>query len=70
MSYLLTNRSLLEVTKTVTYKGHKIEQTESPIQIFFVVDGNLKTAYWSIADCKRAINGQQLVSLPVDIAHI
>ena len=67
----MANRiSLLTVVKTLTYKGHVIEQTESPIQIFFVVDGNRQAAYWSVADCKRFINKQQLVSLPVDIRHI
>ena len=62
--------SLLTITSTSTYKGHTIEKTESPIQIFFVVDGNRAAAFWSISDCKRSINGQQTNSLPVDIRRI
>ena len=62
--------SLLTITSSRTYKGHTIEVTESPIQIFFVVDGNRAAALWSLADAKRSINDQPLVSLPVDIRHI
>lgn len=62
--------SLLTITSSRAYKGHTIEVAESPIQIFFVVDGNRAAALWSIADAKRSINGQPLVSLPVDIRHI
>lgn len=57
------------VTAEIAYKGHKIETTESPIQIVYVVDGDRERAYWSIADAKRAINGQELKSVPVDIRH-
>lgn len=46
-----------QITGIVNYKGHKIETTESPLQIVYVVDGNRKSAYWSMADAKRAING-------------
>lgn len=59
--------SFLTITASQSYKGHTIERTETPVQIFFVVDGNLAAALWSVADAKRSINGQQLVSLPVDI---
>lgn len=62
--------SLLTTTREISYKGHKIEQVESPVQIFFTVDGCLTTAYWSIADAKRAINGVLTKSQPVDISHI
>lgn len=53
----------------MAYKGHTIETTESPMQIVFVVDGDREHAYWSIADAKRAINGKQTISLPVDVRH-
>lgn len=55
------------VTAEIAYKGHRIETTESPIQIVYVVDGDRERAYWSIADAKRAINGQELKFVPVDI---
>ena len=61
--------SWLTVTETRVYKGRKIETTETPLQRFFVVDGDLSAALWSLADARRAINGQQTVSLPVDIRH-
>lgn len=51
------------------YKGHTIETTESPIQIVYVVDGDREHAYWSIADAKRAINGQETKFYPTDIRH-
>lgn len=55
------------VTAEKVYKGHIIATTESPIQVVYVVDGNREHAYWSIADAKRAINGQELKSFPVDV---
>lgn len=56
-------------TGEIGYKGHFIQTTESPIQIVYVVDGDLEHAYWSIADAKRAINGKELKYLPVDVRH-
>ena len=61
--------NFLSITATWSYKGHTIERTESPIQIFFVVDKNLAEALWSLADAKRFINKTALVSQPVDIRH-
>ena len=57
------------VTAVVMYKGHRIETTESPMQVVFVVDGDREHAYWSIADAKRAINGKQLKYWSVDIRN-
>lgn len=57
------------VTAEMAYKGHRIDTTESPMQIVYVVDGDREHAYWSVADAKRAINGKELKSLPVDIRH-
>lgn len=57
------------VTAEIAYKGHRIETTESPIQTVYVVDGDRERAYWSIADAKRAINGQELKFVPVDIRN-
>ena len=57
------------VTAEMVYKGHRIETTESPMQIVYVVDGDLEHAYWSVADAKRAINGKELKYLPVDVRH-
>lgn len=57
------------VTAEMAYKGHRIETTESPMQIVYVVDGDREHAYWSIADAKRAINGKELKCLPVDVRH-
>lgn len=57
------------VTAEMAYKGHRIETTESPMQIVYVVNGDREHAYWSIADAKRAINGKELKSLPVDVRH-
>lgn len=51
------------------YKGHTIERMDSFIQTFFVVDTNLGSAYWSVADAKRAIRGEELKYYPVDIRH-
>lgn len=56
-----------QFTAEVSYKGHLIKTAESPIQIVYVVDGNLNSAYWSIADAKRAINGLPTKYFPVDI---
>ena len=58
-----------QVTGRIIYKGHFIETTESPIQMVFVVNGDREHAYWSIADAKRAINGEQLKYESVDIRH-
>lgn len=55
------------VTAEMPYKGHRIETTESPLQIVYVVDGDREHAYWSVADAKRAINGKELKYLPVDV---
>lgn len=57
------------VTAEMAYKGHRIDTTESPMQIVYVVDGDREHAYWSVADAKRAINGKELKSLPVDVRH-
>lgn len=54
-------------TAEIVYKGHFIQTTESPMQIVYVVDGDLEHAYWSVADAKRAINGKELKYLPVDV---
>ena len=56
-------------TAEIGYKGHFIQTTESPMQIVYVVDGDLEHAYWSVADAKRAINGKELKYLPVDVRH-
>jgi len=57
------------VTAEMAYKGHRIETTESPMQIVYVVDGDREHAYWSIADAKRAINGKELKYFSVDVRH-
>lgn len=57
------------VTAEMRYKGHRIETTESPMQIVYVVDGDCEHAYWSVADAKRAINGKDLKSCPTDVRH-
>lgn len=57
------------VTAEKAYKGHRIETTESPMQIVFVVNGDREHAYWSIADAKRAINGKEVKYLPVDVRY-
>lgn len=57
------------VTSLAAYKGHEIATTESPMQIVYVVDGDREHAYWSVADARRAINGQQLKYYPVDVRH-
>lgn len=57
------------VTAEMAYKGHRIDTTESPMQIVYVVDGDREHAYRSIADAKRAINGKELKYLPVDVRH-
>ena len=54
-------------TAEIGYKGHFIQTTESPMQTVYVVDGDLEHAYWSIADAKRAINGNELKYSPVDV---
>ena len=58
-----------QTTAETAYNGHRIERVESPMQIVFVVDGDRKNAYWSMADAKRAINGCLLKYFPVDIEH-
>ena len=62
--------ALLQTIQTISYKGHEVARVESPLQVFFVVDGDYSNDYWSMADAKRAINGQGTVSLPVDIRHM
>lgn len=57
------------VTAEMAYKGHRIETTESPMQIVYVVDGDLEHAYWSMADARRAIRGDELKFYPVDVRH-
>ena len=61
--------TMLNVTDTLTYKGHKIEKTESYFQIFYVVDGHLEIAFWSVAEAKRHINGQDLKFNTIDISR-
>lgn len=56
-------------TQTCQYKGHTIEQYESPMQTVFVVDGRFDSALWSLADAKRFINGKELKFYPVDVRH-
>ena len=66
------NKMAYEFAKTtalISYKGHTIEQVESPMQTVFVVDGDRERAYWSVADAKRAINGKELTFFPVDVRH-
>lgn len=56
-----------QVTGMATYKGHKIERVESPIQAVYVVDDDRKRGYWSMADAKRFINGKTLIYEPADV---
>lgn len=58
-----------QITWRGSYKGHSIEKAESPIQEVYVVDGDLKNAYWSMADARREINGKELKCYPVDVRH-
>ena len=51
------------------YYGHRIEKVENPIQEVFVVDGDMSTAYWSMADARRSIKGDELKYCPVDVRH-
>lgn len=62
--------ALLQTIKTTTYKGHEVARMDSPMQTFFVVDGDLSRALWSEADAKRMINGTATVYQPVDIRHM
>lgn len=59
--------SLLTTTSEVTYKGHTISVMETPLQVFFVINHNLKSAHMSMADAKRCINGQPCLYESVDI---
>ena len=61
--------SVGQVTAETAYKGHRIETTESPMQIVYVVDGDREHAYWSVAAAKRAINGKELKYLPADVRN-
>lgn len=65
-----TIMGLLQTTRTDHYKGHEIARVESPLQTFFVVDGNYSRALWSVADAKRMINGKDTLSEPVDIQYM
>ena len=58
-----------KITGEISYKGHRIETVESPMQIVFAVDGDMEHAYWSVADAKRSINGVELKFYPVDVRH-
>lgn len=51
----------------MTYKKHSIQAWESPIQRVYVIDGDTSTAYWSISDAKRAINGEPILFQPCSI---
>lgn len=57
----------LVTIQTFAYKGHEIAHVETYFQAFFVIDGDLLHAYWSMADAKRAINGHSLSYEPVSI---
>lgn len=61
---------MLTVIETLIYKRHKIDKAESHLQTFFIVDDKLEAAYWSVADAKRAVNGQPLKYEAVDIRHL
>lgn len=63
----MSDYSFGQVTAAITYKGRKIETVESPMQVVFSVDGNYASAYWSVADAKRAIRGEGTKYLPVDV---
>lgn len=58
-----------KVTEWAVYKGRPIQKVETPMQEVFTVERDFERAYWSIADCRRAINGSELVYEPVDIRH-
>lgn len=62
--------SILETISTATYKGHKIDKVESPMQRFFVVDNDLAHAWWSMSDAKKSINGQVTTSESVNISTL
>lgn len=65
----MSSYSFGQVTAEITYKGHKIETVESPMQIVYSVDGDYAAAYWSVADAKRAIRGERTIYSPVDVRH-
>lgn len=56
-----------QITGTATYKGHKIETVESPLQIVYIVDGERTNGYWSMADAKRFINGKATIYEPANV---
>lgn len=56
-----------QVTGLAAYKGHRIETVESPLQVVYVVDGDRKRGYWSMADAKRSINGKAIIYEPADV---
>ena len=58
-----------KITAEIQYKGHKIETVESPIQVVYMVDGHQERCFWSVADAKRAINGQPTKFYSVDVRH-
>lgn len=56
-----------QVTGMATYKGHRIERVESPLQVVYVVDGNRARGYWSMSDAKRSVNGKVIIYEPADV---
>lgn len=58
-----------KITWRGSYKGHSIEKAESSLQEVYIVDGDRKRAYWSMADARRAINGVELKYYPVDVRN-
>jgi hypothetical protein len=50
-----------------TYKGHNIEKVERWGQIFFVVDDCYEAVYFSMADARRAVNGELTKWQPVSL---
>ena len=62
--------AFLQTIRTEQYKGREIARVESPLQVFFVVDGDFRRAVWSVADAKRMINGKATLSEPVDIEYM
>lgn len=50
-----------------TYKGHTIEQVDSPMQTVYCVDGDYSRGWWSMADAKRVIRGEAFKFYPADV---
>lgn len=55
------------IFRTINYKGRIIEQVETFMQRFFVIDGHFESACWSVLDAKRVINGLTPNSCTVSI---